>query len=212
MTPAPPATLLIACGALAREIVALTRANHWRHLTIACLPAHLHNTPQLIPDAVRRKIRDARGRFSRIAVLYGDCGTGGELDRVLAEEGVERIPGPHCYEFYAGTKAFETLMDAEPGTFFLTDYLTRHFERLIIQGLGIDRHPELLPEYFRHYKRLIYLAQTDDAALTEQAKAAAKRLGLDFERRYTGFGGLESFLHKTASDSDHGEPDRRLLA
>jgi hypothetical protein len=212
MTPAPPATLLIACGALAREIVFLTRVNHWRHLTIACLPAHLHNTPQLIPDAVRRKIRDASGRFARIAVLYGDCGTGGELDRVLTEEGVERIPGPHCYEFFAGTQDFTALMDEEPGSFFLTDYLTRHFERLIIQGLGIDRHPELQPEYFRHYKRLVYLAQTDDPALTEQARQAAARLGLDFERRFTGYGELASFISKTAADPEHGKPDHRLLA
>lgn len=212
MTPAPPATLLIACGALAREIVSLTRAHHWRHLTIACLPAHLHNTPQLIPAAVRRKIRDARGRFARIAVLYGDCGTGGALDRVLQEEGVERIPGPHCYEFYAGATDFAALMDQEPGSFFLTDYLTRHFDRLIIQGLGIDRHPELQDDYFRHYRRLVYLAQTEDEALTAQAKSAATRLGLAFERRFTGFGELARFITETASDPQHGEPDRRILA
>lgn len=214
MRSAPPATLLIACGALAREIVFLTRANHWRHLTVACLPAHLHNTPQLIADAVRRKIHDARGRFQRIAVLYGDCGTGGELDRVLAAEGVERIPGPHCYEFYAGAAAFDALMDEAPGSFFLTDYLTRHFDRLIVKGLGLDRHPELLADYFGHYTRLVYLAQTDDPALTAQAKKAAERLGLSFERRFTGFGRLETFIAGTAKDMDHedGDADDRLLA
>ena len=198
--PAPPSTLLIACGALAREIVFLTRANHWRHLTIACLPAHLHNTPQLIPDAVRRKIRDARGRFQRIAVLYGDCGSGGLLDKVLQEEGVERIAGPHCYEFYAGTQAFATMMDEAPGSFFLTDYLTRHFDRLVMRGLGLDRHPELLPDYFQHYTRLVYLAQTDDPALTAQARKAAERLGLAFERRFTGYGGLATFIAGAAAD------------
>jgi hypothetical protein len=210
----PPRTLLIACGALAREIVFLTRANAWTHLTVACLPAHLHNTPRLIPDAVRRKIGDARGRFERILVLYGDCGTGGLLDAVLNEEGVARIDGPHCYSFYAGAEAFDALMDQEPGSFFLTDYLTRHFARLVVEGLGIDRHPELLADYFGNYKRLVYLAQTDDPALTDMAKAAAKRLGLAFERRFTGFGDLATFLRRTTAreDLDHGDADHRLLA
>lgn len=210
----PPRTLLIACGALAREIVFLTRANAWTHLTVACLPAHLHNTPRLIPDAVRRKIRAAEGRFARILVLYGDCGTGGLLDEVLREEGVKRIGGPHCYSFYAGATNFDALMDREPGSFFLTDYLARHFDRLVIEGLGIDRHPELLRDYFGSYKRLVYLAQTDDPALTGMAEAAAKRLGLVFERRFTGYGGLADFLHATTlpKDGAHGDADHRLLA
>ncbi|MCC7047085.1 MAG: DUF1638 domain-containing protein [Alphaproteobacteria bacterium] len=211
--PTAPRTLLIACGALAREIVFLTRANSWAHLTVACLPAHLHNTPQLIPDAVRRKIRDARGRFGRILVLYGDCGTGGLLDAVLAEEGVERIGGPHCYSFYAGAANFDAMMDREAGSFFLTDYLTRHFDRLVIEGLGIDRHPELLADYFGNYKRLVYLAQTDDPALTVMAAAAADRLGLAFERRFTGYGELADFMAKTIrKDNEHGHADHRLLA
>ncbi len=204
-------TLLIACGALAREIVWLTRVNRWTHLTVACLPAHYHNTPQFIPDAVRRKIRDARGRFERIYVLYADCGTGGLLDAVLAEEQVERIAGPHCYSFFAGAETFDAMMDAEPGSFFLTDYLTRHFGRLVIQGLGIDRHPELLQDYFGNYTRLVYLAQTDDPALTAMAENAAARLGLAFERRYTGFGELADFLVRIDKDK-HGDADHRLLA
>lgn len=210
----PPPTLLIACGALAREIVWLTKANGWRHLTVACLPAHLHNTPKLIPDEVRRKIRGGRGRFERILVLYGDCGTGGALDKVLAEEEVERIPGPHCYAFFAGLPQFDAMHEQEPGTFYLTDYLTRHFDRLIVQGLGIDKHPELLTDYFGNYARLVYLAQTEDAALTRKAKAAAQRLGLAFERRFTGFGGLADFLAKgaLATDGKHGVADHRLLA
>lgn len=213
-SPAAPRTLLIACGALAREIVFLTRANAWTHLTVACLPAHLHNTPQLIPDAVRRKIRDARGRFERILVLYGDCGTGGLLDAVLAEEGVERIGGPHCYSFYAGAENFDAMMDQEPGSFFLTDYLARHFDRLVVEGLGIDRHPELLADYFGNYKRLVYLAQTEDPALTGLAEAAAKRLGLAFERRFTGYGELATFLGGTTTrkGTEHGDADHRLLA
>ena len=204
-------TLLIACGALAREIVWLIRVNHWTHLTVACLPAHYHNTPQLIPDAVRRKIRAAEGRFERIYVLYADCGTGGLLDAVLREEKVERIAGPHCYSFFAGAENFDAMMDAEPGSFFLTDYLTRHFERLVIQGLGIDRHPELLKDYFGNYRRLVYLAQTDDPALTAQAEKAATRLELAFERRYTGFGELADFLVRTTKEP-HGDADHRLLA
>jgi hypothetical protein len=210
----PPATLLIACGALAREIVWLTKANGWRHLTVACLPAHLHNAPKLIPDAVRRKIRGARGRFERILVLYGDCGTGGELDRVLAEEEIERIAGPHCYAFFAGLPEFDAMHAAEPGTFYLTDYLTRHFDRLIVQGLGLDKHPELLKDYFGNYRRLVFLAQTEDAALTRKARAAAQRLGLAFERRFTDFGDLARFLGRaaTATDGKHGVAHHRVLA
>jgi hypothetical protein len=212
--PPPPPTLLIACGALAREIVWLTKANGWRHLTVACLPAHLHNTPQAIPSAVRRKIRAARGRFERILVLYGDCGTGGMLDRVLAEEEVERIEGPHCYAFFAGLGEFAAMHEQEPGGFYLTDYLTRHFDRLIVKGLGIDRHPELLKDYFGNYARLVYLAQTEDAALTRKAKAAAERLGLAFERRFTGYGGLAAFIGPAAgaTEQGHGRADHRVLA
>jgi hypothetical protein len=214
LAPQPPATLLIACGALAREIVWLTKINGWRHLTVACLPAHLHNTPKLIPDAVRRKIRGARGRFERILVLYGDCGTGGALDCVLAEEEVERIAGPHCYAFFAGLPEFDAMHGAEPGTFYLMDYLTRHFDRLIIEGLGLDKHPELLKDYFGNYKRLVFLAQTEDAALTRKARAAAQRLGLAFERRFTGFGDLARFFDRAAAATDggHGVADHRVLA
>ncbi len=189
-------TLLIACGALAREIVTLIRVNAWRHLTVSCLPASWHNTPAKIPEGVRRRIRDARGRYDHILVLYGDCGTGGKLDEVLAEEGVERIQGPHCYSFYAGNETFEAMAEEELATFYLTDYLVRHFERLIIQGLGIDRHPELLEMYFGNYKKLVYLAQTEDPELVAQAEAAAQRLGLDYDYRFTGYGGLGRFIDR----------------
>jgi hypothetical protein len=205
----PPRTLLIACGALAREIVALNQANGWSHYQVACLPAELHNRPGRIPELVREKIRAARPDYDRIAVLYADCGTGGRLDAVLAEEGVERIAGPHCYSFYAGAPGFDALMEEEPGSFFLTDYLVRQFETLIIKGLGIDRHPQLLADYFGNYRRLVYLAQTEDADLVVRAKAAAARLGLTYEYRFTGMGGLAAFLDP---DTGHGEADRRLLA
>ncbi|HSA79365.1 MAG TPA: DUF1638 domain-containing protein [Geminicoccaceae bacterium] len=191
-----PSTLLIACGALAREVRALTEINGWAHLKLTCLPAQLHNRPEQIPAAVRAKIRANRGRYERILVLYGDCGSGGELDRVLAEEGVERIEGPHCYAFYRGVDAFLAEAEAEPGCFYLTDFLVRHFHRLVIQGLGLDRHPELLPLYFGNYTKLVYLAQTADPDLERKAKAAALRLGLSYEQRTTGYGGLADFLRR----------------
>ncbi|HEY5700467.1 MAG TPA: DUF1638 domain-containing protein [Gammaproteobacteria bacterium] len=194
-----PTTLLIACGALAKEIVEIIRANAWEHVRIQCLPAELHNRPERIPDAVRSKIRDARGNFDRIFVAYADCGTGGLLDAVLKEEKVERLPGAHCYEFFAGGGAFAKLHEAEPGTFYLTDFLTRHFDRLVIEALGIDRHPELASEYFGNYRRLVYLAQSPDPKLEAQARAAADTLGLAFELRRTGYGELEDSLVEFAN-------------
>lgn len=187
-------TLLIACGALSHEIVALMRAHGWSHMTVQCLPADLHNRPERIPEAVRAKVRAGRGRFARMFVAYADCGTGGMLDRVLEEEGVERLPGAHCYEFFAGARVFAAMADAEPGTFYLTDFLARHFERLVIHGLGLDRHPELAPAYFGHYRRLVYLSQRADPALLEHAREAAARLGLVFEHVHTGYGDLERVL------------------
>jgi Protein of unknown function (DUF1638) len=186
--------LIIACGALAREIVALRTLNSWPHLVVQCLPADLHNRPEKIPEAVRAKIHAARGRFASIFVAYADCGTGGLLDAVLAEEGVERIPGSHCYEFFAGSAAFADMAEAELGTFYLTDFLLQHFERLIIHGLGIDRHPELLPIYFGHYKKLTYLAQVMSDDKVAAARKAAQRLGLAFETHTTGYGELDTSL------------------
>jgi hypothetical protein len=193
---AQPASLIIACGALAREIVALRTLNNWPHLVVQCLPAELHNRPEKIPAAVRAKIQAARGRFTSIFVAYADCGTGGLLDAVLAEEGVERIPGAHCYEFFAGSAQFAELAEAELGTFYLTDFLLQHFERLIIHGLGIDKHPELLPIYFGNYKKLTYLAQVESPEKVAAGRAAAQRLGLEFETRFTGYGGLATSLER----------------
>ncbi|WP_137391267.1 DUF1638 domain-containing protein [Rhodoligotrophos defluvii] len=191
--------LLIACGALAREIVALIEANRWTHFDLACLPAKLHNRPERIPQAVRDKIREGRAKYRKIFVLYGDCGTGGELDRVLAEEGVERIEGPHCYAFFTGNALFATRTEDDVTSFYLTDYLARHFDKLIWEGLGIDRHPELLPLYFGNYERLVYLAQTEDAGLAQRAEQAAARLGLAYEHRFTGFGDLAPYLFARAT-------------
>jgi hypothetical protein len=210
---APPSTLIIACGALAREITQVIAAHGWSHMTVTCLPAHLHNRPQKIPEAVRGKIRAAKGRYDHLLVLYGDCGTGGLLDAVLEEEGVERIPGPHCYEFFTGATNFAALAEEEPGTFYLTDFLVRHFDRLIIEGLGLDRYPQLLPDYFGHYRKLVHLAQVEDPALDTAAKRAALRLGLTHERRFTGLGGLATFLRPDpVGEIDDGRTDRRILA
>ena len=187
-------TLAIACGALAREIVALKRLNGWHLLDVECLPPELHNRPERIPAAVETAIAGARARYSRIFVAYADCGTGGMLDKLLEREGIQRIPGAHCYEFFATAAVFAGLHDAEPGTFYLTDFLVRHFERLVIEGLGIDRHPELANEYFRNYRKLVYLAQVEDAALSAAAAAIAARMQLSYERRLTGYGDLERSL------------------
>ena len=186
--------LVIACGALAHEIVALRRANAWDHLDVRCLPADLHNRPAEIPAAVRGAIRAARDQYRSIFVAYADCGTGGLLDDVLREEGVERIPGAHCYEFFATGPVFEALAEAEPGTFYLTDFLLRHFERLVIRGLGLDRHPELFPAYFGNYRKLVYLAQSPLPEAQGLARAIAVRMGLAFEYRATGYGSLETSM------------------
>ena len=185
---APPRVLIVACGALAREIVALTRG--LPNVDVTCLPPALHNRPGGIPGAVRERIRRRRAGYDAVFVAYADCGTGGLLDRVIREEGVERLPGAHCYELFAGRAAFARLTDDEPATFFLTDFLVRNFDRLVLQGLGLDRHPELLPTYFGNYRRVLYLAQTDDPALRAAAERAAACLGLPFEFRLSGLGDL----------------------
>jgi hypothetical protein len=190
--------LVIACGALAHEIAELRRANGWQFLEVQCLPPELHNRPEKIPGAVREAIHAARERFDAIFVAYGDCGTGGLLDRVLEEERVERIPGAHCYEFYATAQPFAALCETEPGTFYLTDFLVRHFERLVIQGLGLDRHPELFPAYFGNYRRLVYLAQAPRDGVRAQAEAIAARMGLQFEYRETGYGDLAAAVRTFA--------------
>ena len=194
MARAAEALVVIACGALAREIVALKRLNGWSAMAVECLPPALHNRPEQIPAAVQAAIRSARERYARIFVAYADCGTGGKLDEVLEAEGVARLPGAHCYEFFAGAAAFAALSDAQPGTFYLTDFLVRHFDRLVIEGLGIDRHPELRNEYFRNYQRLLYLVQSPEAALSLAARAAAARLGLEYAEQFTGYGELASGL------------------
>jgi hypothetical protein len=190
---AAPRVLVVGCGALGRELVELTRT--LPNVEIACLPPDLHNRPGGIPGAVRDRIRRGRADgYDQVFVAYADCGTGGMLDRVLEEEGVERLPGAHCYEFFAGRPAFAEMADDEPATFWLTDFLAYNFDRLVIRGLGIDRHPELESVYFGNYRRVVYLSQTDDPGLLDLARAAAVRLGLHFEHRHTGYGELATSL------------------
>jgi hypothetical protein len=200
--PSGQGMLIIACGALAHEITALRRANAWDELDVRCLPAELHNRPEKIPAAVRELIRASRERYRSIFVAYADCGTGGLLDKVLSEEGVERIPGAHCYEFFATGPVFTALAEAEPGTFYLTDFLLRHFERLVIRGLGLDRHPELFSAYFGNYRKLVYLAQAPDADSQEAAREIALRMGLQFEYRRTGYGTLGTTLAAAVSRNE----------
>ncbi|WP_375262194.1 DUF1638 domain-containing protein, partial [Palleronia sp.] len=184
--------LVLACGALAREILALTRLNGWGHIDLACLPAILHNRPERIAPALRDAIERHRPHYDRILIGYGDCGTGGAVDALCAEFGLERLPGPHCYAFFSGTAAFEAR--DEVTSFFLTDFLARQFDTFVTKPLGLDRHPELRDAYFGNYETLVYLAQTDDAALTTRAEQAAQALGLAFERRFTGYGDLAAAL------------------
>lgn len=194
--------LIIACGALAHEITALRRANAWDQLHVRCLPTDLHNRPEKIPGAVRALIRASRDQYRSIFVAYGDCGTGGLLDDVLREEGVERIPGAHCYEFFATEPEFAALAEAEPGTFYLTDFLLRHFERLVIRGLGLDRHPQLFKAYFGNYRKLVYLAQASHANSQVQAQAIAARMGWQYEYRRTGYGTLGTTLQTAVSRNE----------
>jgi hypothetical protein len=204
--------LVIACGALAREITDLKRSYGWRHLRLKCLDAKLHNSPGEIPERVREAIRESRADYENIFVAYADCGTGGALDRVLAEEVVERLPGAHCYQFFAGRRRFVRLAAAAPGTFYVTDFLARHFDRLVIEPLGLDTHPELRDDYFGNYTRLVYLSQTPDAGLMRAAKEAAERLALPFEHVPCGLGELEAALAERFSGRDDDQDDLRLLA
>jgi len=214
----PGTTLIVGCGALAREILdlldrtgAAEPAGGPPPVRLICLPAKLHNRPERLPAALDRAIRAGRAAgHDRILVAYADCGTGGGIDRVCAAHGVERLPGPHCYATFAARPVFDALMDEEPGSFFLTDYLVRHFDALIVKGLQLDRHPALLGLFFGNYRRVVYLAQSDDSDLRARAAAAAARLGLDLEVRATGMGELAGFVARAVEPVD--EPAPAVLA
>jgi hypothetical protein len=186
--------LVIACGALAHEIVALKRLNGWTHLDLQCLPAKLHLWPDRIPDAVEAAVTEARARYEDIFVAYADCGTGGLLQARCARLGVGMIAGPHCYSFFDGNDAFAERGETEMTAFFLTDFLVRQFDAFVWKPMGLDRHPELRDTIFAHYERLIYLAQTEDQVLDAEAERCADRLALAYERRFTGYGDLAAAL------------------
>ena len=186
--------LILACGALAREILALIDQNQWSHMTLTCLPAKLHLYPEQIVDAVEEAVEKHRPDFQSIFVAYADCGTGGLLEKKCQDLGVEMIAGPHCYSFFEGNSAFEDLAEDEMTAFYLTDFLVKQFDAFVWKPMGLDRHPELRDMMFGNYEKLVYQAQTDDPALTEKAKDCAERLGLRFERRFTGYGDLHTAL------------------
>ncbi|MDE9448858.1 DUF1638 domain-containing protein [Aliiroseovarius sp. Z3] len=193
-TDASAKVLILACGALANEILALIRLNGWDHMSLTCLPAILHNTPEKIPAAVRAAVEKHGANFDQIFLAYADCGTGGELAAICDDMGIEMIRGPHCYSFFEGNDAFAARAEDEIDVFYLTDFLARGFDSFVIKPLGLDRHPELRDMYFGHYTRLIYLAQTDNPELDRMAEAAADRIGLKYERKFTGFGDLATAL------------------
>lgn len=186
--------LLIACGALSREILALKEANGWDHMTLQCLPAQLHLHPERITDAVEAAVLERRGEHDEVFVVYADCGTGGRLAAKCAELGVEMVEGPHCYAFFEGNDAFAARGDSDMTAFYLTDFLVRQFDAFVWRPMGLDRHPELRDTLFGNYTKLVYQAQTDDPGLLEKARECAARLGLEFEHRRTGYGDLETAL------------------
>ena len=186
--------LALACGALAHEVLALKRANGWDHLDLHCLPAKLHLYPDRITAAVEEAVLRMRGGYDQVLVLYADCGTGGKLLEKCKELGVEMIEGPHCYSFFEGNDVFIPRTETEFTAFYLTDFLVRQFDAFVWRPMGLDRHPELRDMYFGNYTKLVYQAQTDDPALDAKARTCADRLGLAYERRYTGYGDLALFL------------------
>ncbi|MGB0142254.1 MAG: DUF1638 domain-containing protein [Luminiphilus sp.] len=180
--------LVIGCGALAEELSALKRANQWTALDIKCLDAALHNRPERIADRLESVLAQHHGEYTNILIAYADCGTGGAVDRVARQFNAQRLPGAHCYEFYATSPVFEALAEAEPGTFYLTDFLARHFDRLVIEEMKLDEHPELEEMLFGRYRKVVYLAQVDSSELLHQAERAATRLKLPLEVVSTGYG------------------------
>ena len=188
--------LVIACGALAREILALIRLNDWSHMALKCLPAKYHLYPDKITDAVEMAVQKHQPDYDKIFIAYADCGTGGQLQTKCDELGVEMIAGPHCYSFFEGNDAFEKNED-DLGTFYLTDFLVKQFDAFIWKPMGLDRHPDLKEMYFGNYTKLVYQAQIEDAGLQQKAKECATRLGLEYEYRYTGYGDLETALERT---------------
>lgn len=188
---------VVACGAIAREILAVCAQHGLHHIDIQCLPAIWHAYPQKIVPGLIEALQNARARgFEKIFFAYADCGTGGEIDRLCEREGVARIEGPHCYSFFSGNDTFEAQADDDLRSFFLTDFLARQFDAFIIEPLGLDRHPQLKETYFGNYRKLVYLSQEKDETLQAKAQAAAGYLGLEYEYRFTGYGDLTTSLQR----------------
>jgi hypothetical protein len=186
--------LVLACGALAREVRAVVQANDWEHVDVRRLPAELHATPQRIPRALEEALEEAAGEYDRVFVAYADCGTTGAIDRVCERYGATRLAGAHCFAVYAGLAEWDALQEEEPGTFYLTDFFVRNFDSFVGRPLGLDRYPELVGDILGNYRRVVFLAQSDDPALRERAEECAALLGLAFECRQTGFGRLAPSL------------------
>ncbi|WP_367718660.1 DUF1638 domain-containing protein [Nitratireductor sp. GISD-1A_MAKvit] len=194
--------LVIACGMIAREILALREMNGLDHLELTCLPAEFHYRPDRIAPALDGAITKARSEgYRNIFVGYANCGTGGALDRICQKHAVARIDGPHCFAFYQGLAAFEKTAEDDMLSFYMTDFLCRQFDAFFMKPLGLDRHPELIQDFFGNYEKLVYLAQTDDPRLETVAQEAAKLLGLVYEKRQTGYGDLRKALLAAAQDT-----------
>jgi len=193
----PGQILLLACGALAQEVLALKAANGWDHMDLTCLPANLHLYPDKIVGAVEAAVARHKPDYAEIFVLYADCGTGGLLQAKCAELGIQMLAGPHCYSFFEGNDAFAR-HDDEITAFYLTDFLVRQFDAFVWKPMGLDRHPELRDMYFGNYTKLVYQAQTKDEGLVAKAQSHAARLGLAFEYRFTGYGDLAAELGQKA--------------
>lgn len=197
--------LIIACGALAREILDLIKANNWQHMDLTCLPANLHLYPDKICDAVEQAVAKHRDNYGQIFLAYADCGTGGQLFDLCKKLGVEMVKGPHCYSFFEGVDVFAERTEDQIDAFYLTDFLVRQFDAFVWKPLGLDRHPELRDMYFGNYKTLVYQAQIEDPNLTEKARDCAARLGLEFEHRFTGYGDLKTAMQSWASATSEPE-------
>jgi hypothetical protein len=191
--------LVIGCGMIAREILAVKERMGLEHLELTCLPAELHYYPERIAPGLETAIGKAKAEgYENIFIGYADCGSGGMVDRVCEKYGLERIAGPHCFAAYQGLDAFEKVAEDDMMSFYMTDFLCRHFDAFFMKPLGLDRHPELIQDYFGNYEKVIYLAQTDDPALDKVAECAARLLGLGYEKRRTGYGDLTTALDAAA--------------
>ena len=188
--------LIIGCGAIAHEVKEIIRLNYWDNVRLQCLNADLHNTPKILPKKIKEAIDSNLNDYSKIFLAYADCGTGGLIDLILKDYDIERLDGAHCYEFYSGSSVFEELSEKEIGTFYLTDFLVKNFDRLVVDGLGIQKYPSLKEDYFKNYKNVVYLAQKQDNVLESKARECADYLNLEFSTLFTGLNNLENQLNK----------------